>query len=611
MNRYSTTIDDEFASLFLQELQNTRSESVKNDKNENLVSENSINSSGGGNGNGSDNSNGAGNRNSLTNDNENQPSSTIMTTSSSNIDYMNSIDLDTHTNNLMMMSGAASYARYLPLETTFTTNFFEFNDIYDATSNDDHINNKNISSRLGNGDLIRNSSSMNVFSMDMPAKDDDSSDINNPLNTDTGDLNTQKTEKQETDEMINRRLMHNISEYVLSLQELSETIIDPACEISKLNLKFKGNISGRLFIDPDSFNRLTGDLRSLNSKDSTDIIQLYCYRRNSITVNFAIDLRNLFSDFQNQQNQPFDKVSIQIFSSLRKRDNKEGNPNMIKEEFKFHGFQDNGISNSIQMNGSNISLGYDDLYKIFGEGNNDIEFNWEQVRFNSATASNRHDIANKYHMLVLQVNFLNSDGNVLYNKTFESYPIIVRGRNPRFYSEKGDILIGKIKKIAGEPKSIDDMNESTTIPPSTKRQRPHTTLKLDTSSSLSPPLQPAPSSSSPSSSSSNVNPGSDNKFTQSESEKANRPVSVVNEANAEADAEISDDSGGDNNNNNNNCMNSSYQYFKVEDNYYLPPVEVGYFPHHVHHNKQVFKTNVIPPGVNNGLEIKRQYNYFL
>lgn len=56
---------------------------------------------------------------------------------------------------------------------------------------------------------------------------------------------------------------------------------------------------------------------------------------------------------------------------------------------------------------------------------------------------------------------------------------------------------------------------------------------------------------------------------------------------------------------------SSYEYFKVNDNYYLPPVEVGYFPHHVHHNKQVFKPNIIAGSYSHATENRKQYNYYI
>lgn len=88
----SNTIDDEFASLFLQELQNTRAESLKN------------------------------------------VSGSVTQTAATDgsqpeVDYINSMELSASQTNLVM-KGAASYAMYLPMETTFNSNFLDLNEIY-------------------------------------------------------------------------------------------------------------------------------------------------------------------------------------------------------------------------------------------------------------------------------------------------------------------------------------------------------------------------------------------------------------------------------------------------------------------------------------------------
>lgn len=60
-----------------------------------------------------------------------------------------------------------------------------------------------------------------------------------------------------------------------------------------------------------------------------------------------------------------------------------------------------------------------------------------------------------------------------------------------------------------------------------------------------------------------------------------------------------------------NKGSSSYHYFKLSDNYYSQPVEIGYFPHHVHHNKQVFNAFLANEGITNCIENRKQYNYYL
>lgn len=530
MNGYNSTIDDEFASLFLQELQNTRSESARN--------------------------------NTLHNNNNDDDGSDLVDTNEakkndvqSDIDYINSREVTLNPSNLKPVSCAASYARYLPSEATIFSNYFDLNRLEETsgkhTGNTESEETKLIDEK--SNDFKHISEFGSAISENTIDKSKKNESIEKPLIKGAN----------KPSERDNAETLQAIANNVLLLRETSkkDTYRKPLSDSY-----FNGFISGRLFIDMESFTRLSKERNTLNVQQHEFDSHIICYRRNSIKLCFTINVKQLLSD-RNFQN--FDSISLNLYSVLRKKEKKETGlfSDIQREELKFRGIDNDTdeLSNLVQMNKSNVSIKHDALVNVFKAGCNKVVMNWEQVQFNSASGSNRYDTSTKYHFIILEVKIHKSDAKldeIIDKSVFESCPIMVRGRNPMFYSAKGDILIGKIKKI-DESNETPDKIEGKVIK---SRRTPEAMKRKNTTD--------------------------ENKTSTEENTRDNSTTIEEN----------SDSLG---------SLNSGYQYFKVDENYYLPPVEVGYFPHHVHHNKQVFKPTVIPLGIADGHKMRKQYNYFL
>lgn len=593
----SNTIDDEFASLFLQELQNTRAESLKN-----------------------------------------IPASVTETTAvtgrnHSEVDYMNSMELSASQKNLAM-KGAASYAMYLPMETTFNSSFLDLNELYSPGTQQVALESLMKGSGIGGAEDGVQDAGLTGDMMDQlragkpsfqnplynhgyqqimePGKQKEMIDNVLDIATEQGDdikiKNEQYSPVKEptvggkeggkavsTESSSENQVLQLISNNVLALMEVN-TDAQTTSENFPFNTLCKGSIAGRLYINPESFVKLSKLHNIAALMEEANSTQLFCYRRNWISLDFSMNL-SFLETVKNER--PFKKLSLHLSSSLRKRDNKDSTKVSViteKEEFMFHKAEVKNTVNIIQASESEVSIEYDDLVKIAQHDGN-VHFLWDQIKFKSATANNRHDAANKYYTIVLEVRFHNSlnGGNdtVVLTKRFESHQIIVRGRNPSFYSKKGDILIGKMKKQSSSRacKAEVNHNESTDsaqFTPNLKLATPIENLRTDAVKTVSP---------------------ADNDYKLPITALGNTVVSAGGGSN-KSFSKVKDDNdrhlalkenkGG-----------SSYQYFRVTDNYYLPPVDVGYFPHYVHHSKQVLKSNAVSAGMSHDQEVREQYNYYM
>lgn len=588
----SNTIDDEFASLFLQELQNTRAESLKNVPVN--VTESTVAPSG----------------------------------NQSEVDYMNTLELSASQTNLAM-KGAASYAMYLPMETTFNSNFLDLNELYSPGTQqvaleslikasgigvaEDGIQDAgmqgNMVDQLRTGKPSFQNPLYNQGYQQMVEPGKHGEMISNILDiTASQDVDDKMKKEQyappkepkvhgkESGKAVENEnhVLQLISDHVLALME-----VDADAQTIKENFSFKipfrGSIAGRLYINPESVVKLSQLCNVSTLMEVVNSTQLFCYRRNWISLDFTMSLKFLENI---KEGRPFDKMSLHLSSSLRKRDNKDSTKVSViteSEEFMFHKAEVKNTENVIQASESEVSIQYDDLVKI-SEHNEDMHFLWDQIKFKSATANNRHDAANKYYTIVLEVRFYDSqnDANdtVVHTKIFESHQVIVRGRNPSFYSKKGDILIGKIKKqSASRTRAEVNHSESTDtaqFTPNPKLASSIDNLRTDTMTKAG---------------------AVDNDYklpitalgntVVNASSGASKSLSKLKSGN-DRNLALKETKGG-----------SSYQYFRVTDNYYLPPVDVGYFPHYVHHSKQVLKSNAVSSGMSHDQEIRQQYNYYI
>ncbi|GMM35184.1 hypothetical protein DASC09_025090 [Saccharomycopsis crataegensis] len=700
MNINYNSIDDEFASLFLQELQNTRMINSEQDENREIVRSEQIQTE-------------VGNAN--------------------DIDLnVNAGGLPVNTDNLI-----GSYARYLPLEATFTSNLLGFDGLSYPTIGeqnsqfgmmlvDQGYNNGSNGNRINNFDNV----SSNKFSNLATSTDSNMMISKESVDTIAGNaesfenIDSESHNKNEPDDLISRNSLNAMAktnpeesivkhyqtknDHGITMQLISSTVLSfrdinrgkpitiKNSKNENIGLKFDGLINGRIFINPDSFKRFSECREAVNESFST---QLFCYRRNSISIAFSLIFdfmkvgkgEHLFLESLDSKVE-LEKIRIKLSASLRKRDNNSDKFSIIKNEEEFimqQSDSDDKIlkfhNNSLQLNKSEATLSLEDLASTKKNcKQKSLNISWEQIRFKSATANNRHDAANKFYVIIIAVEFIDKQGSISSQKSFESQPIIVRGRNPSFYSNKGDILIGKNKKVLSSPileNSVQEniSGEASPDTPLLKRQKMETKMPLDlevkmavkTPNSLNnnnhgPQLRLGESGEKAITEKNNKDNGAvtvTSTISSTTDRNGNYTASIApnypgncnasDTANAANNATASTDIVNINKNNSNNDnenMNdssdtvnfdnsaesvnrdddnddnidkekqkqqqdetgeSSYEYFKVNDNYYLPPVEVGYFPHHVHHNKQVFKPNIIAGSYSHATENRKQYNYYI
>lgn len=635
------TIDDEFASLFLRELQNTR---VLN----------------------------------LRKVNNNHDTTTQSEITQSEIDYIKSIDFNANNVNLI---GNASYARYLPMETTFSSGLFDLNDIAypPENTNDTNANantittinentelnlldrntqqnslstdnfpdlessSKNIENIISNGKFYENLGNIdntynNMRNLDSYGNSETfAMDLNNAnlmnsdsviVKSDPDNKNGSKTfDSSVITNNICRNPKYNISDESQILEMISKKVLSfndfnggSNIRLSNeknenIDLNFDGIINGRLYIDPESFEKFTATNGHIDSISPT---QLFFYRRNSISINLKIECLKrdqygkLYFEIAGQKI-PFVKMSIELSNSLRKRNNDSTDISVIKEKEDFifnNNENDNKLTikpntNITLLNQPEIIITDDDLI----ENDNLYEVCWDQIRFKSATANNRHDATNKFYIIVINIRLFDMSDNVILQKKLESQPIIVRGRNPSFYSKKGDILLGKIKKQNNRNVKVENDIGISELPIK-KRQKSSLGNKqvIDNNSSTEIAND----------TSENMQLKNDNQLLDFERQIENQQyLNKMNNEDINVDSEDESDNNElllnkeDDENDDYEGEKSSYQYFKVDDNYYLPPVEVGYFPHHVHHNKQVFKPNIASTGMAKRTDSRKKYNYFM
>lgn len=293
-------------------------------------------------------------------------------------------------------------------------------------------------------------------------------------------------------------------------------------------------LNGRFHINQGSYKKFI-------NKQQQKVVELICYRRNLASIQCAIpsNINDLFVGYKSQEPKRVANIKVWLDCKVLKA-------NKTKDSWIV---MDKGVDDTFVVNGSastsrrKVGVNYltETHYTIpFDSVGDKFPICWDQIRFNSATANNRHDNDYKYYVLMLNLEFLDGSYKVIGKSTYESNPIKVRGRNPSFYSNRKDVLI----------KERDPINIGT------KRRR---------------------NSSSP------------------EAKQVKKKPSPVSEDKIQT-------------NSSHNDTLSTYEYLKVDSNYYLPPVEVGYFPHHVHHSKQVFKMN---SSFKNDEHPLKYFNYFM
>jgi hypothetical protein len=616
---FRSTIDDEFASLFLQELQGSRAlgstpgtstASAGIDKKQDEPTRSSTSS---------------------TNTNDRHVPEAFMNAAS-----------DQGGRNL----ATASYARYLPLETTYSSgNLFDLN-YFEQGDNDflagfmeggtntepgveltnDMNNTMNMNMSLGlpmpvslgtnmDGGIELESRSNScvvklrqeleepIFMEDIKkgvekvtvtaqtlTPEPSAADANRPnkireISTETSDDNDQEEKLNAIAQPV-RKVKPVYDENCVDLLQLCDgllslTNVDSAED--KLNF-IRSSMSGRIYASSDTID----DFKEHSElSDDFELLKMFCYRRNSISVDLNLDFDQILNSLV-PDGYFLDSIQLQLFSSLRKLNNKAEVPKLGKctilteyEEFVFSGKAASNKKDAVVIGQSKLSLTSTELQSLWAKHGKDLGFSWEQIRFKTATANNRHDVSTKYYIIRFELELrLRNSNNTNIDKTvktaFESHPFSVRGRNPQFYSGKGEVMIGKLRELSKCHK--EHLGKETSPSDKSISEGSHPQKHGQTAA-------PPPSESSQ----------------QTNKQQQQPPITVSTGA-----------------------ATSTYQYFPVDGPYYHAPVEVGYFPHHVHHNKQVFVPTLAltphktlqprqrqRPLAALGGPTHRQYNYFI
>lgn len=343
-------------------------------------------------------------------------------------------------------------------------------------------------------------------------------------------------------------------------------------------VEFSGFLNGKFFTnDTDNNNYLftKNELQKEESKPLEDPKIVSCYRRNYIQVLMNMRLAGVTNDFKLLKLQTSEygysttrvikyfKIEIQAMTNISNSKSvpiivRNSEKEILKQEPKDDVVQPTsiGADHVVVLNESGINNELDKYFVV------------RKLQFKNATPNNGNlTFQNYYHLKVKlscvvadiyyddyvdDIANLNNSGNTNEFLLAElvSEPIIVRGRNPSFYSERKDVLIRcrpylskKSYQLATElaKDKLEDDDE-------------HVSLE-STEDDIDDQLDEG-----------HVSPIDKMKQT--------------NSTNSEIDLNEID----------------GYKYYPISSHYYLPPVNVVYFPHRAHHpiEKDDFESTVEP-----------------
>ncbi|TID13180.1 hypothetical protein CANINC_005036 [Pichia inconspicua] len=495
--------------------------------------------------------------------------------SQSELEYLTSIDFQ-HQNDGINI-GLSNFAKQLPNDSTISNNLFDFPEMaYLNSMQPSSISPVLANNYKSNSDLAMHFHHLQNFAH---ASDFKSNYTNINMNDDTiaeeGTIQFQTKRRKKGPlgptsflQRTNPNLLFHVANKILKLESNDSNTSDLLLNDNTIiRLEFVTRLFGRLFVSSDVLDTPSDEF----IKNST----LYGYRRNSVAVSFTIKVthsdeedQGLCINLSSKHNNHCKKIKFELYTSLRKLDAKTDPPQTIHldERIEFDFIKDNEC-----VKGKRVFI-RQAVHEIDTESlknESSIDLVWDQIRFASATASNKHDAA-KFNVIICKVTFLDKDDNTISTKVFESNRVVCRGRNPSFYTDRNEIMIGKIKENSHSQSFV--ITEKPHDDKSDKEQAsesPFSTADVE-KSILEEVLE-----------------------TPNLVQKNIVPKSHITKSTTQIPPSSS----------------SSYTYFKVDEHYYLPPVDVGYFPHHVHHNKQVF-TSVITTGKNHDGKTHK-YNYYI
>ncbi|KAJ8142467.1 hypothetical protein OY671_004377 [Metschnikowia pulcherrima] len=208
----------------------------------------------------------------------------------------------------------------------------------------------------------------------------------------------------------------------------------------------------------------------------------------------------------------------------------------------------------------------------------------KKLQFKSATANSTNLAFQTYYRFLVRLYAETASGDHVVDELV-SNPIIVRGRNPSFYQQKNDVLIK-----AKSPNAMASYSHSAqALPLLRERLTSHSKTSLEPivsteSGSLSaenPPVKSEAGSPEPVKIERPEKKADSDEESASEDEtgsQVKKPTSDLRVANAAGPVDLQTILAGLS-----KKKGDKYHYFPISNVYYLPPINVVYFPHAAHH----------------------------
>ncbi|KAF3993015.1 hypothetical protein FT663_00296 [Candidozyma haemuli var. vulneris] len=342
-----------------------------------------------------------------------------------------------------------------------------------------------------------------------------------------------------------------------------------------VQITFRGFIAGRFYTnDQDNFNHIsaTKEVPQTDKKYNAEVVS--CYRRNFIHVNvnfsrssesnlLAIPGKGVINGF---------RLDVLAFAN-----GEESIPVILNTQNDAIKDKSKGYSDVVLPKRIGTS------HKIsVSESGGDNYFTIRRAQFKSATANSVNVSFQTFNNFSVRLIAELDQGEVIV-KELKSSPIIVRGRNPSFYHKRGDVLIRPrpaVSKSSFEFSEQDVVSEETRGQDYDVNSTHHSQSFGDGSPEKeedSQAIKAEPKDSSVSGETEDRSLGEEMQRTRS---KANRQTPVPTGAGSATNLkELLDpksfvDAEG---------KPTRYRYFPISNVYYLPPINVVYFPHRAHH----------------------------
>lgn len=314
---------------------------------------------------------------------------------------------------------------------------------------------------------------------------------------------------------------------------------------------FRGFLNGRFFTnEQDNYNYMLVSAGTPTLQQQAMPQMMSCYRRNfiQVNVNLQVDTAELMLN-----GEPFLKFRIEVGASTN-RDDGDDVPIIIGVE-KAKDVREvprsDADCNPIRLNELSHTV---DLV-----GPTDGYYSVKKVQYKSATANSLNLTFQTYFQLTVKLIAVLPSRDVVVRELVSS-PTIVRGRNPSFYQERQDVLIKG--RSACSTMSYRLSGQDSQANTATLSSDPEVKAELNSQE----PDEEA-----------NDDDGEEVEAEEDEEGKDKKlpPGSAINlKSLLDPESFIKDG------------KRTHYRYFPILNVYYLPPINVVYFPHRAHQFKQ-------------------------